>query len=178
MPATRPLDAVYRDRRPPDQAPGGAAAWQRFSVVCLAGCWLAYLAMASPVVWRALTTLPTLAADGSLPATGGGVTGFAARLGDAFGWLAYLLTTWLGLVVAGFSLVIVRLAELHEARIAFRLAAAAAVVSAALVGLPAAAVPRMLQLFALSLPLAYGVSGTWRAARVARRTSSSTWADV
>jgi hypothetical protein len=171
MPATRPLEAVYRDRRPADLAPGDAPSWQRFSVVCLAGFWLAYLAMVSPIAWRALATLPMLAAGEPVPTAVGGLTGFAAQLGAAVGWFAYLLTTWLGVAVAGLSLVIVRLAELHEVRTPFRIAAATAVVSACLVGLPEGVIPRIVQLLALGLPLAYGVSGTWRAARVARQTS-------
>jgi hypothetical protein len=171
MPATYPLDAVYRDRRPPGVPPGGTQTWQRFAVACLAACWLAYLATAVPVAWRALLTLPALAEGAPLPTPAPGLAGALAALGAAFGAMAYVLATWLGVVAAGLSLLVVWLAELEAVATPFRIAAATALASACLVCLPAEFLPRVIQLFALGLPFAYGVSGTWRAWRRVRHAS-------
>lgn len=173
MPATYPLDVVYRDRRPPGAPPGGERSWQRFAVACLAACWLAYLAMAAPVMWSALLTLPALAEGDVLPVPTTGLAGFLAMLGAALSAMVYVAATWFGVVAAGLSLLVVWLAELEAAATPFRIAAATALASACLVWLPAELLPRMMQIFGLGLPFAYGVSGTWRAWRVVRRASAA-----
>lgn len=166
MPATGPLDVMYDDRRPSAEAPGAATSGQRVAVACLAAVWLAYLAVAAPVVWRALLSLPGLAAGTPTSTAATPVAAAAAGLATAFAWFDHVLATWLGVGAAGLSLLVVRRAALRPVRRLFVIAAATAVASACLIWLPTTAfIPKVLQLVALSLPFVYGASGTWRAWR-------------